>query len=59
MRSMVIDMNDEQLKILADLQGFLEGTVRKSTRSSYVAQALIKGLSLIDDSALGSGQVRR
>jgi len=28
MRSMVIDMNDEQLKTLADLQGFLEGTVR-------------------------------
>ena len=27
MRSMVIDMNDEQLKTLADLQGFLEGTV--------------------------------
>ena len=27
MRGMVIDMNDEQLKTLADLQGFLEGTV--------------------------------
>ena len=27
MRSMVIDMNDEQLKTLADLQGFLDGTV--------------------------------
>ena len=27
MRSMVIDMNDEQLKSLADLQGFLGGTV--------------------------------
>lgn len=27
MRSMVIDMNDEQLKTLADLEGFLEGTV--------------------------------
>ena len=27
MRSMVIDMNDEQLKTLADLQGFLKGTV--------------------------------
>ena len=27
MRSMVIEMNDEQLKTLADLQGFLEGTV--------------------------------
>ncbi len=28
MRSMVIDMNDEQLKTLADLQGFLDGTVK-------------------------------
>ena len=27
MRGMVIDMNDEQLKTLADLQGFLDGTV--------------------------------
>ena len=27
MRGMVIDMNDEQLKTLGDLQGFLEGTV--------------------------------
>ena len=27
MRSMVIDMNDEQLKTLAELQGFLDGTV--------------------------------
>lgn len=27
MRSMVIDMNGEQLKTLADLQGFLEGAV--------------------------------
>ena len=27
MRSMVIDMNDEQLKTLADLQEFLKGTV--------------------------------
>ena len=27
MRSMVIDMNDEQLKTLVDLQGFLDGTV--------------------------------
>ena len=27
MRSMVIDMNDEQLKTLGDLQGFLDGTV--------------------------------
>ena len=26
-RSMVIDMNDEQLRTLADLQGFLDGTV--------------------------------
>ena len=27
MRGMVIDMNDEQLRTLADLQGFLDGTV--------------------------------
>jgi hypothetical protein len=27
LRGMVIDMNDEQLKTLADLQGFLDGTV--------------------------------
>jgi hypothetical protein len=27
MRGMVIDMNDEQLKTLLDLQGFLDGTV--------------------------------
>ncbi len=27
MRGMVIDMNDEQVKTLGDLQGFLEGTV--------------------------------
>ena len=28
MRGMVIDMNDEQLRTLADLQGFLDGTVK-------------------------------
>ena len=28
MRGMVIEMNDEQLLTLADLQGFLDGTVR-------------------------------
>ena len=28
MRSMVIDMNDEQLNTLADLAGFLKGTVK-------------------------------
>jgi hypothetical protein len=27
MRGMVIEMNDEQLSTLADLQGFLNGTV--------------------------------
>lgn len=27
MRGMVIEMNDEQLRSLADLQGFLDGTV--------------------------------
>ncbi len=27
MRGMVIEMNDEQLLTLADLQGFLDGTV--------------------------------
>ena len=27
MRGMVIDMNDEQLRTMADLQGFLDGTV--------------------------------
>jgi hypothetical protein len=27
MRGMVIEMNDEQLRTLADLQGFLDGTV--------------------------------
>lgn len=27
MRGMVIDMNDEQLRTLVDLQGFLDGTV--------------------------------
>jgi len=27
MRGMVIDMNDEQLRTLADLQDFLDGTV--------------------------------
>ena len=27
MRGMVIDMNDEQLRTLADVQGFLDGTV--------------------------------
>jgi hypothetical protein len=27
MRDMVIEMNDEQLRTLADLQGFLDGTV--------------------------------
>ena len=27
MRGMVIDMNDEQLRTLADLQGFLDGTM--------------------------------
>ena len=27
MRGMVIDMNDEKLRTMADLQGFLDGTV--------------------------------
>lgn len=46
MRGMVIDMNDEQLKTLADLRGFLEGTVTMDftvaddTRYAFIARTV-------------------
>ena len=46
MRGMVIEMNDEQLRTVADLQGFLDGTVAmdftvvEDERYAFIARAV-------------------